>query len=110
MHRTGRPRPRITIAVLAALFALSGSAKADDDSPTDEPLKKITGEILMGDEDSAEQRDRQNWFRANIHSKKRHGFEFSRSFQLSRERRLIFSIQGPLVKKKTPGLAFEIQF
>ena len=110
MHRTRRLHPRLMIAATAALLALSGPARADDAKPVEEPLKKITGEILIGDEESAERSDQQSWLRTNIRTKKRTGFEYSRSFQMNKKRKLIFSIQGPMIKKKTPGLVFEIWF
>ena len=110
MHRKRRSHPRITIGATVAFLALSGTAWANDEKPVEEPRKKITGEILVGDEESAERSDQQSWLRANIRSKERHGFEYSRDFQVNKRRKLIFSIQGPLIKKKTPGLVFEIKF
>ena len=109
MHHARRLHPRITIAMATALLALSGPARADDDQYVEEPRKKLTGEILIGEADT-EATQQQSWLRENIHTVKRHGFEFRRSFSTRSGKKLIFNIHGPLVKKKTPGLSFEIRF
>ena len=47
---------------------------------------------------------------SQLHTTETHGFEYSRSLRLNLERRIIFSIQGPLVGERAPGLAFELRF
>jgi hypothetical protein len=52
----------------------------------------------------------QLWLESQLHTTETNGFEYSRSLNLNPERRLIFSIQGPLVGDGAPGLAFELRF
>ena len=107
MHRNGRLHPRATIAIAAALLVYAGPAAADDEQPSAEPNRKLTAESLVRVE-KPETTD-ESWLR-NLHIKKGRGFEYSHSFTLSPEKKVIFSIQGPIIKKKTPGLAFEVRF
>lgn len=104
-HPKGRLDPRLTILVAVALLVLTGSAGADDE-PVEDPKPEIKASALT---DPEKPEASEGWLR-QLHLKKGHGFEYSQSFTTGSRKKLIFSIQGPLVKKKTPGLAFEIRF
>jgi hypothetical protein len=107
MHQNGRLHPRATIAIAAALLLYAGPVVADDEQPIGEPSRKLAANALVRVE-KPETSD-ESWLR-NLHTKKGRGFEYSQSFTLSPEKKVIFSIQGPIIKKKTPGLAFEVRF
>jgi hypothetical protein len=47
---------------------------------------------------------------SRLHTEERHEFEYSQSLGLNFERKFVFSIQGPLVGKRAPGLALEVHF
>jgi hypothetical protein len=100
-------RNAMTLAIAALLantaFAEDGETIRSDSIPT-LTVKQILGEPK--DEIST-----LDWFRSNIKTVKKYGFEYSHSIPVKeRDRPVVFSIQGPLIKKKTPGLSFEIRF
>ncbi len=107
MHDNWRLHPRTTIAIAAALLVYVGPAVADDEQPTREPNRKLAADTLIRVE--RPEMNEESWLQ-NLHTKKGRGFEYSHSFTLSLERKIILSIQGPIMKKKTPGFAFEIRF
>ncbi len=107
MPKNGRLHPRITIAMTAAWLAFAGPALADDEKPIAEPRHKLTADALVRAEKP--ETSEESWLR-NFHLKKKRGFEYSHTFALSPERKGIFNIQGPIIKKKTLGLVFEVRF
>ena len=115
MQKTKGVFPRFLIAMAASGLVFTGSAAANDEPAVeDAPLKatssapfKITSKILTRAIDSD---FRQGWLQAEFHTKKGRGFEYSRSLAVSADKKIIFSIQGPFIKKRTPGIVFEIRF
>jgi hypothetical protein len=106
MHQNGRLDLRLIIPVAVALLVLAGPAIADDVGPMQELKPEISASAMTPPEKPEAS---EGWLH-QLHIKKGHGFEYSKSFTTSSKKKLIFSIQGPLVKKKTPGLGFEIRF
>jgi len=98
-----------TLAAACALLWFSGTAAADSELPIDEkPKQRLSRDVIAP---ITEWEQRKNWFRDNIRPVKRHGFEFSRSIPFGHDgQKLIFSVRGPMVAKKTPGLSFELRF
>ncbi len=107
MHLNTRMHPRTTIAIAAAWLVYAGPVLANYEQPVGEPNRKLAAEALIRVEKP--ETIEESWLR-NLHTKKGRGFEYSHSFTLSPEKKVIFSIQGPIIKKKTPGLAFEVRF
>lgn len=100
-------RSRYGIPTLAMLLASSGVAGAEKPA-TDTP--RVLDSKLLTKLDKPRS-DKRQWFGRHFRTAKGHGFEYRRSFRMGRDkRRMVFSIQGPLVKKKTPGLGIEIRF
>ncbi len=112
MQQARRSHPSRAFAVAAVLLILSGPVYADpDDEVRNEPVRKLTGKKVFAELDPDLDPLTKNWFRANIRPVEKHGFEYRHTFsQTAHDRDLIFSIQGPLISNKTPGLAFEIRF
>ena len=107
MQKTRRLLPR-TLMMAAAVWLIStGSASADNESVVEKPPRTITSEILK---QASEPGTHQSWLQSEFHTRKGRGFEYNRSLAVSSEKKLIFAIQGPLIKKRTPGLVFEIRF
>ncbi len=107
MHKTRRVFPRFLIATAAAWLVAAGSSAADDKPVVEEPPRKITSKILTR---ANEPEIRQGWLQPEFHTKKGRGLEYSRSLAVGAEKKIIFSIQGPFIKKRTPGIVFEIRF
>ena len=107
MQKNGRLHPKLTIAIAAALLAYAGPAAANDEQPIAEPSRKLEADILVRAEEP--ETIEESWLR-NLHTKKGRGFEYSQTFTYGSDKKLVFSIQGPVIKKKTPGLAFELRF
>jgi hypothetical protein len=107
MYQYGRLHPRTTIAIAAALLLYTAPAAADDEQTIREPNHKLAARALARAE--TPETTEESWLR-NIHIAKRHGFEYSHRFTLSPERNGVFNIQGPVVKKKTFGVVFEVRF
>jgi hypothetical protein len=107
MHPTKIRCARLAFAIAALLCVLSAPALGDD-----RPWEQARWHALnarfsaSGEELSSGQR----WLESQLHSTERHGFEYSRSLSLNFERKIVFSIQGPLVGESAPGLAFEVRF
>jgi hypothetical protein len=74
----------------------------------EKPRKQFSRDVITRLDDLPETEP--NWFRENIHTTKKHGLEFSHSYMTKSRRKLIFKVKGPLLRKKTPGLVFEIRF
>jgi hypothetical protein len=107
VYKNGRLHPRTTIALAAALLLYVGPAVADDAQPIREPNRKLAARALLRVEKP--ETSEESWLK-NLHTKKGRGFEYSHSFTLSPEKTVIFSIQGPILNKKTPGVALELRF
>ena len=108
MHRNRRRKLRSATLLSVVTLVLTGPAGAEDKKPVESPRQILASDLVKNIEEIDPKR---GWFRPYVHTKKGHGFEYSRSFQPKhRDRKLIFSIQGPFVKKKTPGIGFEIEF
>lgn len=108
-HARTRPSRNALKTAVAVLF-LCHPALADDAEPGPErPPQKLSGQQILGE--SKSDSGTFEWFRTNFKTVKTHGFEYSRSLDLrDRDRNIEFSIQGPMIRKKTPGLVFEVRF
>jgi hypothetical protein len=106
-HPTKIRCARLALAIAALLCVLSAPALGDD-----RPWEQVRWHALnarfsaSGEELSSGQR----WLESQLRTEERHIFEYSRSLSLNFERKIVFSIQGPLVGESTPGLAFEVRF
>jgi hypothetical protein len=98
---------RLVFALAALLCVLTAPALGDD-RPWEQArwLALNTRFSPNGEEFSSGQR----WLESQLHSTQRHGFEYSRSLSLNPERNVVFSIQGPFVGDRAPGLAFEFRY
>jgi hypothetical protein len=95
------------VLFLAALFICAGTALAGDDFWTlDHWLLVDARHASLDAEPSLGER----WLNPVFQSEEQHGFEYSRSLAVNLEKKLVFSIQGPLIKDRAPGLAFELRF
>lgn len=110
MRRATRSQPlRATltaILTMALLLALGGTARAEDATDEEELRTKRAREIITQVEKPEPQ---ESWLRTNIHIRKKRGFEYSRPLAMGK-REVLFSIHGPLMKKKRLGLGFEVRF
>jgi hypothetical protein len=98
---------RLMLAIAALLCTLAVPALGDD-QPREQPRwQALNARFFPGSEEFS---SGQHWLESQLYTTKRHGFEYSRSLSLNFERRLVFSIQGPLVAEWAPGLAFELRF
>jgi len=107
------PKRTLSLSVALALLTLglAGPVLAADDAPQEVEVKrtKVTSAIVTRLDTLPETEP--NWFRANIRLAKKNGFAYSRRFSpKNRDTDIIFSVKGPMIRKKTPGLTFEIRF
>lgn len=107
MHDDWRLHPRTTIAIAAALLVYAAPAASDDEQPIHEPNRKLAASALVRAEEP--ETSEESWLR-KLHIKKKRGFEYTHDFTLNSGKKVIFNIQGPIIRKKTPGLVFEIRF
>jgi hypothetical protein len=109
-------RSRCAIPTFAVLLAASAGAGADEDQPPERTVivtseERGVVESKQVNEVESPRSDERDWFSRHFRKSKGHGFEYSRSFTMGRDkRRIVFSVQGPLVKKKVPGIGIEIRF
>ena len=99
------------IAMMVVILGFSAPVFAEEDPAkiiVEERPKTVTSSAITRLDNLPEAEP--NWFRANIHATKKHGFEFSRSYTTKGRDRVIFSLKGPMLRKKTAGLTFEIRF
>ena len=100
------------IAMIAMILGLSGPAFADEDLEkliVDESRKRLSSDIATRLDNLPETEP--SWFRANIQTARKYGFEFSRSYTMKdRDTKIILGVKGPMIRKKTAGLMFEIRF
>ncbi|MBW2715294.1 MAG: hypothetical protein JRD03_04425 [Deltaproteobacteria bacterium] len=98
---------RTLFAIAALLCILAAPALCDDRPWKQENLDARNVRFIASDEDFS---PRQRRLELQLHTHERHGFKYSRSLSSNLGRRFVFSIQGPLVADRAPGLAFEIRF
>jgi len=99
------------IAMTSVLLGLASPAVADNDLEefiVEEPRRRLSRDVITRLDNLPETEP--NWFRTNIHTTKKHGLEFSHSYVTKNRRKIILKVKGPLLRKKTPGLTFEIRF
>jgi hypothetical protein len=108
VHQTRKLLLRSLIAMAAACLAFTGSASADGEPAVGAPPRTtITSSALTFND---EPEIKQGWREPQFHTRKGRGFEYSRSLAAGSEEKIIFAIQGPLIKKRTAGLIFEFRF
>ena len=108
MHKTRSAAPRFLIAIAAAgLIIAQGSAAADDKPAVEDAPHTITSKILTR---AIEPDYPRRWLEAEFYPYNARGFEYNRSMAFSAKKKITFSIQGPMIMKRTPGLIFEIRF
>ena len=107
MQKTRRLFPSLLISVAVASMVIAGSAAANNDAATEDSPDPITSAILLPAE---EPRSNQRWLHSEIRTRKGHGLEYNRSLAVDSGKKVIFAIQGPRIKKRTPGLVFELRF
>ncbi len=98
---------RTLFAISAFLCMLAAPAFCEDRPWKQERWDALNVRFIASDEDFS---PRQRQPELQLHTHERHGFEYSQSLSSSLGRRFVFSIQGPLVADRAPGLAFEIRF
>ena len=111
MRRTKRRLRDAIVATTAVILGLAGPVLADQDLEeliVEEPRKRLSSDTATRLDNLPESEP--NWIRTNISKSKKHGFEFSRSYTRKNRSKIIFKVKGPLLRKKTPGLKFEIRF
>ena len=97
----------LSLAVVCAAIP----AHADEGSRPPDALRMPERDILSGLGGSAGSGPTLGeWLRANLHPEEDHGFEVRRRPTRFGDRKLIFSIQGPLMKERTPGISLSLQF
>ena len=107
MHPIEIRRAGLAFAI-AALICLLAAPALGDDRPWEQARRYALNARLFpsGEEVASGQR----WLESQLHTTKRHRFEYGRSLSLNLERKFIFSIRGPLVGERAPWLAFEVRF
>jgi hypothetical protein len=107
MHPIKIRGARIALVIAASLCLLAAPALGDDQPWEQTRWHALNARFFSSGEDiSSEQRG----FESKLHTNEKHGFEYSRRLSLNPGRRFVFSIQGPLVAERAPGLAFELRF
>jgi hypothetical protein len=95
------------LATVALLCVLASTAFGEDRPWEQERWHVLNARYFpAGDGPSSNS----SWLESELHTDAEHGFEYSRSLSLNLDKRFIFSIQGPLVAERAPGLAFEVRF
>lgn len=114
---------RLALAITASFCLLAAPAVGDDESWEQTRWHALNARFsINGGEFSSGQR----WLESQLHTTRRHEFEYSRSPSLNLERKFVFGIQRPiagervpglfeegipeLVGERVPGLAFEVRF
>ena len=98
---------RIALAIAASICLLTAPAQGDDRPWEQTRWRTFSTQFVSSGEDLP---SGQRGLEPSLHTNERHGFEFSPSLSLNLGKNLVFSIQGPLVAERAPGLAFEIRF
>ena len=97
----------MTLATVALLCVLASPAFGDDRPWEQERWHALNARYFPSGDDPS---SNSNWLEYALHTDAEHGFEYSRSLSVNLDRRFIFSIQGPLVADRAPGLAFELRY
>ncbi len=98
---------RIALAIAASIFLLTAPAQGENRPWEQTRWRTFSTQFISSGEDlSPGQRE----LEPALHTNERHGFEFSRSLSLNLGKKFVFSIQGPLVAERAPGLTFEVRF
>ncbi len=98
---------RIALAITASISLLAAPALGDDRPWEQTRWRTFSTQFLSSEEDLSSER---RGLEPSLHTNERHGFEFSSSLSLNLGKKFVFSIQGPLVAERAPGLAFEVRF
>lgn len=106
MRRATRSQPLAALLTFALLIALGGTARADDAKDEEEPRTQRAREIISQVEKSDSE---SSWLRAHFRIRKKRGIEYCLPLTMGK-REAVFSVYGPLVKKKRFGLGFELRF
>jgi hypothetical protein len=103
--------PWIATGIAFALLACPLAHAEDAPLTLDSPLRELSERELF-DATALTQDDWNigSWLLDNVHTEADHGFEVGRRATNLGDRQLIFSIQGPMMKEKTPGLALSVRF
>ena len=107
LHQSTARRARMTLATVALLCVLASPAFGDDRPWEQERWHALNARYFPSGDDPS---SNSNWLEYALHTDAEHGFEYSRSLSVNLDRRFIFSIQGPLVADRAPGLAFELRY
>ena len=105
-------RVRVFAAGIAGALALTAFPAAAQDEPASDESRQHRARQILDRLDEAGVRDvreseSSNW-RSNFAIKKK-GLEYRHPITMG-ERDMIFSVHGPMIKKKTFGLGFKIRF
>jgi hypothetical protein len=98
---------RTTFAISALLCILAAPALCDDRPWEQKRWHALNVRFIASDEAFSPS---QHQVEPQLHTHERHGLEYCRSLSSSLGRRFVFSIQGPLIAERAPGLAFEVRF
>jgi hypothetical protein len=97
----------MTLVTVTFLCVIASPVFGDDRPWEQERWHALNARYFPAGDDLA---SNSSWLKSELHTDAEHGFEYSRSLSLNLDRRFIFSIQGPLVSERAPGLAFEVRF
>ncbi len=106
MRRARRSQALGALLTVALVLALGSTARADDAKEEEEPRTQRAREIIAEVEKSDSEA---SWVRTHIRIRKKRGIEYRRPLTMG-QRDLVFSVYGPLIKKKRLGLGFELRF
>jgi len=99
------------ILTLGLLLTVGDAARADDPIAEQQPTLRRSVEILAQlDRPEVETpRPGRSWFVSNIHIKKKRGLEYTQVMSVNGHP-MLFSVQGPVMRKKRLGLTLELRF
>ncbi len=106
MRRGNGSRALRLLALIAPLLTPGLPASAQDEELLEETRPQRTSRQILSSMDESEIDE--SWYQ-QIRLTERRGFEYRRPLTFG-DHDFEFAIQGPLMKKKTPGLAFEFRF
>ena len=98
---------RIALAIAASICLLAAPALGDDRPWEQTRWHTFNTQLISSGEDLSSGQRR---LEPSLHTNERLRFEFSQSLSLNFGKKFVFSIRGPLVAERAPGLAFEIRF
>jgi hypothetical protein len=107
MHHAKTVSPLITALTV---FALASEAiAAADDEAKDIRRRHRTSEILIH-QDSPRPEAGKSWIESHMALRKGIGVVYRYKTETDDDRKLVFSVGGPVLKKKRFGMMFEIRF